>query len=140
MLVRDTTFARGNRLFVWFFNKVTGKDKDETTSQTTLSLNRISVIPKQSGIAFEANASLNLLIKFPSFLMKAIPGASKDKFEKTGGEKLCFMCLVVVHTLYVLISYVLLFTTGESLKKTLEDDLPTALELFRQEYIRWLSS
>lgn len=114
VLVRDTTFARGNRLFVWFFNKVTGKDKDETTSQTTFSLNRISVIiPKQSGIAFEANASLNLLIKFPSLLMKAIPGASKEKFEKTGGE---------------------------SLVKALEDDLPTALEQFRQEYINWLSS
>jgi len=105
VLVRDTTFARGNRLFVWFFNKVTGKDKDETTSQTTFSLNRISVVPEQSGVAFEANASLNLLIKFPSLLMKAIPGASKEKIEKTGGKKLCFMCLVV-HTLYVLISYV----------------------------------
>lgn len=136
VLVRDTTFARGNRLFVWFFNKVTGKDKDETTSQTTFSLNRISVIPKQSGVAFEANASLNLLIKFPLFLMKAIPGASKDKFEKTGGKKLC----LVVYTLYVLISHVLLLTTGESLVKALEDDLPTALEQFRQEYINWLSS
>ena len=113
MLVRDTTFARGNRLFVWFFNKVTGKDKDETTSQTTFSLNRISVVNSKSGVAFEANASLNLLIKFPSLLMKAIPGASKAKFEKTGGE---------------------------SLVKALEDDLPTALEQFRQEYINWLSS
>ena len=45
--------------------------------------------------------------------MKAVPGASKAKFEKTGGE---------------------------SLVKALEDDLPTALELFRQEYISWLSS
>ena len=117
VLVRDATFARGNRLFVWFFNKVTGKDKDkdkdETSSQTTFSLNRISVVPKQSGVVFEANASLNLIIKFPSLLMKAILGASKDKFEKTGGE---------------------------SLVKALEDDLPTALELFRQEYINWLSS
>jgi hypothetical protein len=43
--------------------------------------------------------------------MKAIPGASKEKFEKSGGE---------------------------SLQKALEDDLPAALERFRQEYVWWL--
>ena len=64
-------------------------------------------------IAFESNANLSLFIKFPALLMKAIPGASKENFEKTGGE---------------------------SLVKALEDDLPTALENFRKEYVKWLES
>ena len=116
VLIQDSTRAEGNRIFVWFFNKVTGKDSSTTKSseQTTLSLNRISAVAKGSDmIAFEANANLSLKIQFPSLLLKAIPGASKEKFEKTGGE---------------------------SLRKALEDDLPVALESFRQEYIRWLKN
>ena len=114
VLIQDSTRAEGNRLFVWFFNKVTGKDSStaKTSEQTTFSLNRISAVAKGSDmIAFEANANLNLKLQFPTLLMKAIPGASKEKFEKTGGE---------------------------SLRKALEDDLPAALESFRQEYTRWL--
>jgi hypothetical protein len=114
VLIQDSTRAEGNRLFVWFFNKVTGKDSSttKTSEQTTFSLNRISAVAKGSDmIAFEANANLNLKLQFPTLLLKAIPGASKAKFEKTGGE---------------------------SLRKALEDDLPAALESFRQEYIRWL--
>lgn len=118
VLIRDETYAKGSRLFVWFFNKVTGKNKnnkDEPSpgkDQTTFSISRINVVPKENGmLSFEANANLSLLVQFPSFLMKAIPGASKEKFEKTGGE---------------------------ALLKALNDDLPSALEGFRQEYVRWL--
>ena len=114
VLIRDATYAKGNRLFVWFFNKVTGKDKSTKSEQATFSFNKISVVPKENDmIAFESNANLSLFIKFPALLMKAIPGASKEKFEKTGGE---------------------------SLVKALEDDLPTALENFRREYMKWLES
>ncbi|KAL3815333.1 hypothetical protein ACHAXA_010015 [Cyclostephanos tholiformis] len=121
VLIRDSTYAEGNRLFVWFFNKITGKDKGNTDSssnvksdQTTFSLNRFGVVLKENGmISFEANANLIVRIRFPSFLMKAIPGASKEKFEKTGGA---------------------------SLQKALEDDLPAALEGFRQEYVLWLEN
>ncbi|KAL3766694.1 hypothetical protein ACHAW5_006952 [Stephanodiscus triporus] len=121
VLIRDSTYAEGNRLFVWFFNKITGKDKDNAdgslrtkNDQTTFSLNRFGVVKKENGmISFQANASLIVQIRFPSFLMKAIPGASKEKFEKIGGE---------------------------SLQKALEDDLPAALEGFRQEYVRWLEN
>lgn len=114
VLIRDATYAKGNRLFVWFFNKVTGKDKSNNSEQATFSFNRISVVPKENDmIAFESNANLSLLIKFPAMLLKAIPGASKEKFEKTGGE---------------------------SLVKALEDDLPTALENFRREYVKWQQS
>mmetsp|Transcript_32416 Transcript_32416/g.68171 ORF Transcript_32416/g.68171 Transcript_32416/m.68171 type:complete len:300 (-) Transcript_32416:950-1849(-) len=118
VLIRDETYAKGSRLFVWFFNKVTGKNKnnkDEPSpgkDQTTFSISRINVVPKENGmLSFEANANLSLLIQFPSFLMKAIPGASKEKFEKTGGE---------------------------ALLKALDTDLPMALEGFRQEYVLWL--
>lgn len=118
VLFSDATCAEGNRLFVWFFNKVTGKDKgnkegasSDSGEQTTCSFNRISVIPTDDGkISFESHANLCVQIKFPSFLMKAIPGASQDKFEKTGGA---------------------------ALLKVLEEDCPGALELFRQEYVRW---
>ena len=118
VLIRDSTFAEGNRLFLWFFNKVTGKDKgDEGQSsgeQTTSSLNKINVVPTENDcIFFESNAFLSIEINFPSFLMKAIPGASKEKFEKTGGESLC---------------------------KVLESDCPAALEAFRQEYVRWIEN
>ena len=119
VLIRDSNYAIGNRLFCWFFNRVTGKstiNKKASSSkniQTTFSINRISVVPKENGmISFEANANLSVFLRFPSFLMKAIPGASKENFELTGGE---------------------------FLQKALEDDLPVALEGFRNEYVRWLS-
>lgn len=121
VLIRDSTYAEGNRLFVWFFNKITGKEKSNadgsstvTGDQTTFSLNRFGVVSKENGmISFEANANLIVRVRFPSFLMKAIPGATKEKFEKTGGA---------------------------SLQKALEDDLPAALEGFRQEYVWWLEN
>lgn len=119
VLIRDSTYAEGNPLFVWFFNKISGKGKRDTVSssltkndQTTISLNRFGVILRENSmISFEANANLVVRIRFPSFLIKTIPGASKEKFEKAGGE---------------------------SLQKALEDDLPAALEGFRQEYVGWL--
>ena len=117
VLIKDTTMAEGNRLFVWFFNKVTGKDKDEATSSvkdpTTLSVNTINAVRKEDMITFESAAYLNIQIQFPAFLMKAIPGASKEKYEKTGGE---------------------------SLRKVLEKDCPVALEAFRQAYLQWLEN
>jgi len=109
VLIRDATFAKGSRLFVWFFNKVTGKDKDKREDQATQSLNRIRVLPMDDGsITFECNANLSITIKIPAALMKIIP--NKEKAEKTGGESLC---------------------------ATLKADIPTALSDFRQEYMNW---
>ncbi|KAL7446178.1 hypothetical protein ACHAXM_010044 [Skeletonema potamos] len=110
VLIRDETYATGNKVFVWFFNKVTGKDKDsKREDQTTLSLNRIRVLPMEDGsIAFECNANLSVSIKIPPVLMKII--SSKEKAEKTGGESLC---------------------------ATLKGDIPSALSGFRQEYMKW---
>lgn len=110
VLIRDSTFAKGNRVFVWFFNKVTGKDKDnKREDQTTQSLNRIRVLPMEDGsIAFECNANLSISIKIPAVLMKIIP--NKEKAEKTGGESLC---------------------------ATLNGDIPYALSGFREEYMKW---
>ncbi|KAL3762724.1 hypothetical protein ACHAWU_001669 [Discostella pseudostelligera] len=120
VLIRDMNYAEGNPLFLWFFNKVTGNDKITKSGpgykkvQSAFSINRISVVPKENGtIAFEGNATLSLLLQFPAFLFKALPGASKEKYEKTGGKYL---------------------------KKALEDDLPAALEGLRREYDRWLQS
>lgn len=110
VLIRDATFAKGSRVFVWFFNKVTGKDKDnKREDQATQSLNRIRVLPMEDGsIAFECNANLSISIKIPAVLMKIIP--NKEKAEKTGGESLC---------------------------ATLNGDIPYALSGFRQEYLNW---
>eukprot|EP00580_Thalassiosira_gravida_P016058 CAMPEP_0201669452 /NCGR_PEP_ID=MMETSP0494-20130426/23696_1 /ASSEMBLY_ACC=CAM_ASM_000839 /TAXON_ID=420259 /ORGANISM="Thalassiosira gravida, Strain GMp14c1" /LENGTH=334 /DNA_ID=CAMNT_0048150203 /DNA_START=110 /DNA_END=1114 /DNA_ORIENTATION=- len=124
VFIRNLTRAKGNRLFVWFFDKVTGKDKENSNKkdepsnggQTTLSLNKIRVVPAENSssmISFESNTSLSIQIQFPAILMKAIPGASKEKSEKTGGD---------------------------TLRKVLEDDCPGSLEAFRQEYVRWLES
>lgn len=115
VLIRDSTYAKGNRLFVWFFNKITGKDKEDNakTDQTTFSLTKIRVVQEGNGIAFQSIANLGIQIRFPAFLMKAIPGASQEKFESQGGV---------------------------SLRKALEDDIPDALALFREEYIQWLET
>eukprot|EP00804_Cyclotella_cryptica_P009574 CCRYP_006270-RA/>CCRYP_006270-RA protein AED:0.04 eAED:0.04 QI:221/1/1/1/1/1/2/138/286 len=111
VLVKDSTYAEGNRIFVWFFNKATGKDKRQNSEAMTESLNIIRAVPVENGgIAFEANASLRVRVKFPSFLMKVIPNG-KEKTEQIGGE---------------------------SLRKVLEEDIPVALDGFRQEYMRWL--
>jgi hypothetical protein len=113
VLIKDSTYAEGNRIFVWFFNKVTGKDKHEGKKEaTTQSLNTIRTIPVGDNIAFEANAYLRVKVKFPSFLMKVIPNG-KEKTEETGGV---------------------------SLRKVLEADLPYALDSFRQEYVQWLEN
>lgn len=110
VLIRDSTYAEGNRLFVWFFNKVTGKDKGaKGEDQTTQSLNIVRVLPMEDGsIAFECNANLSISIEIPAVLMKIIP--NKEKAEKTGGD---------------------------SLRATLKGDIPSALSSFREEYIKW---
>jgi hypothetical protein len=110
VLIRTETYATGNKLFVWFFNKVTGKDKDnKREDQTTLSLNRIRVLPMEDGsIAFESDANLSVSIQVPAVLMKIV--RNKEKAEKTGGESLC---------------------------ATLKGDIPSALSSFRQEYMKW---
>ena len=112
VLIRDSTYAEGNRIFVWFFNKVAGKNADSQSNEsTTQSLNIIRTVPVGNGdIAFEANASLIVQVKVPSFLMKVIP-SGKDKAEETGGKSIC---------------------------KVLEEDIPVALRGFREEYLQWL--
>lgn len=113
VLVKDSTYAEGNRVFVWFFNRATGKDKRRDNEAMTQSLNTIRAVPAENdGIAFEANACLRVQVKFPSFLMKVIPNG-KEKTEQIGGE---------------------------SLRKVLEEDIPVALDGFKQEYIRWLEA
>ena len=92
-------------------------NKDGTVGrkdQTALSLNRISVVRQENDmISFQGSATLSLVLQFPSFLFKALPGASKEKSERTGSKYL---------------------------KKALDDDLPAALDGLRNEYIRWLQS
>ena len=114
VLVRDSTYAKGNRLFVWFFNKITKKDDidDSNRDQTTQSLNILRVLPMDDGsIAFECNANLSISVKVPAVLMKIIP--NKENAESTGGE---------------------------SLVATLQKDIPTALSAFRDSYIKWRDS
>ena len=120
VLIRNLNYAEGNQLFLWFFNKVMGSDKvnkDGTVGrkdQTALSLNRISVVRQENDmISFQGSATLSLVLQFPSFLFKALPGASKEKSERTGSKYL---------------------------KKALDDDLPVALDGLRTEYTRWLQS
>ncbi len=120
VLIRNLNYAEGNQLFLWFFNKVMGSDKVKKGGplskkiQTATSLNRISVVRQENGmISFQGSATLSLLLNFPSILLKALPGASKEKSERTGSEYL---------------------------KKTLDDDLSAALDGLRNEYVRWLQS
>ena len=106
VVIRDETQVKSR-----FFNTAKGKDKKDN-DQTTFSVNRISVARNDDDlISFKSNANLNLLVNIPKILLKAIPGASKEMFEKKGGE---------------------------SLQKTLENDILVSLEEFRREYLRWL--
>jgi hypothetical protein len=98
VLIRDSTYAEGNRIFVWFFNKVAGKDKDKEKEATTQSLNVIRTLARNDEIAFEASANLRVQVKFPSVLMKVIPGG-KEKAEQTGGGEECLLINILVHYL-----------------------------------------
>lgn len=119
VLIRDSNYAEGSPLFVWFFNKVTRKDKiiegglPYRKGQTAFSFTRITAVPLENDmISFQANATLSLLFKFPSFLFKALH-SSKEKTEMIGGKYL---------------------------KKALDGDLPAALDRLQKEYFLYLRS
>ena len=77
VVVKDKTQLKGR----FSSNKVTSPGNNE---QTTTSVNRISVVPREDGmIAFESNAALSLSVQFPSFL-----SASKNSLEKTGCDSI----------------------------------------------------
>lgn len=108
VVIRDATRVKGR----FFTNPAGDPASSESTEQTTFSVNRISVVPKENGaISFESKSNLSILLEVPSLLMRAIPGASRERLERTGGA---------------------------ALQKTLEEDLTVSLEEFRREYVRWI--
>ena len=125
VVVKDKTQLKGR----FSSNKVTSPGNNE---QTTTSVNRISVVPREDGmIAFVSNAALSLCVQFPSFL-----SASKNSLEKTGCAS-----IQKVRGRFFLVSLFIRYTdTYDTLliQKILEEDVSASLKKFHAEYVRWL--
>jgi len=118
VLVKDTTEASGIPLFVYFFNRVTGKveksdDDASSAEQSTTSVNRISYSVLDERVQFTSKANLSIRLGFPRVILKVLPGARTRKIEEKGGE---------------------------ALVSALEKDIPTALENLVDEYVQWLEA
>ncbi|EJK73275.1 hypothetical protein THAOC_05110 [Thalassiosira oceanica] len=118
VLVGDTTEATGIPLFVYFFNRVTGKaeisdDDASSAEQTTTSVNRISYSVLDERVQFTSKANLSIRLGFPRVILKILPGARTKKIEEKGGE---------------------------ALVSALEKDIPTALENLVDKYVKWLQA
>ena len=116
VLVGDTTEATGIPLFVYFFNRVTGKaeksdDDGSSAEQTTTSVNRISYSVSGERVQFTSKANLSIRLGFPRVILKILPGARTKMIEEKGGE---------------------------ALVSALEKDIPIALENLVDKYVGWL--
>ncbi len=87
VFISDKRIAEGPRLLVWVFNKLMGagkKDDGEDTEQAITSLTRFyaNTISKDE-VIFTLESSLDIAVKFPSFMLKILP-VSKEKAEEEG--------------------------------------------------------
>jgi len=118
-LLDSTQDAKGAPPLVWLFKKLTGSGNGVTHSGSSdvdpkgsSSFTRVYAVPSEDGkgISFEANASLNIVIKFPSIMMKLLP-VNVEKFEEQGSA---------------------------SIQKVLDKSIRPSMELFVEAYKKWL--
>ncbi len=88
VFIKNKQFAEGPKFLVWIFNQLTGKTnskKDKEKEQTVHSLSKFTyeTTPDGESIIFTIEASLEIVVKFPSFLLKILP-VSKEKAEEQG--------------------------------------------------------
>jgi len=116
VFIKDKPTVSGPRLLVWLYNQLTGSSKkddenedDEEKEQTIHSLSRFSyeITPDGKDIMFTIQANLEVIVKFPSLLMKILP-VSKEKAEEQGSASVLNAmvtdieaCLPKIRNLYI---------------------------------------
>jgi hypothetical protein len=97
VFIRDQRKAKGPKLLVWIFNRLTrknssGDDDDDNQNdkeeQSVSSFSRfytkiINDDEDESSVVFAIDSSLDIAVKFPSLLLKILP-VSKEKAEEQG--------------------------------------------------------
>lgn len=92
VFIKDDPVAEGPKLLVWIYNQLTGKNKqndeddgDNEKEQTIRAFSRFSyeATPDGKSLVFALESTLEVIVKFPSLLLKIIP-VSKEKAEEQG--------------------------------------------------------
>lgn len=120
-LLDSTQDAKGAPPLVWLFKKLTGSgngvthagNSDVDAKKGSSSFTRVYVVPSEDDrvISFEANATLDIVVKFPSVMMKLLP-VNIEKFEEQGSA---------------------------SIQKVLDKSIRPSIELFVEAYKKWLT-
>lgn len=93
VFIKDTRIVEGPRLLVWIFNTLTGKNKKQSDNdvneqqeeQSVRAFSRFSYEDDQDGesLMFVVKSKLEVIVKFPSLLLKVLP-VTKEKAEEQG--------------------------------------------------------
>lgn len=100
---------------VWLYNKLTGASSDsyKKDSRSTSSYSIVKVKPiSDDQFVFTSFAQIEVNVKFPSTLIKILP-VSVEKLEEQGSN---------------------------AMQKSIEKELSTNLERFRNAYVKWLEN
>ena len=88
VFIKDSRFVEGPRLLIWIFNQLTGakgKQKDKEEESTVRSISRFTCDESPDGktVEFTIKSKLEIVVEFPSILLKILP-VSKEKAEEQG--------------------------------------------------------
>ena len=94
VFINDSQIVDGPRVLVWIYNQLTGKktktkkdhdNDDEGKEQSVRAFSRFTyeTTPDGESIIFSVESTLEVVVKFPSLLLKILP-VSKEKAEEQG--------------------------------------------------------
>mmetsp|Transcript_13535 Transcript_13535/g.20539 ORF Transcript_13535/g.20539 Transcript_13535/m.20539 type:complete len:347 (-) Transcript_13535:302-1342(-) len=89
VFIKDSPIVKGPRVLVWIYNQLTGSNKptkDGTEKeQTVRAFSRFSyeATPDGKSFVFSVQSKLEVIVEFPSLLLKIMP-VSKEKAEEQG--------------------------------------------------------
>lgn len=91
VFIKDSQIVEGPRVLVWIYNQLTGNNKskkdnnDEGKEQSVRAFSRFTyeTTPDGQSIIFSVESTLEVMVKFPSLLLKVMP-VSKEKAEEQG--------------------------------------------------------
>jgi len=92
VLINTEQKAKGSKLLVWTFNKLTGNDKtpdDDSGEEMVHSLTQVTFQPtaEQDTAIFKFQTSFEISVQFSSLLLKILP-VSKEKAEEQGSASI----------------------------------------------------
>ncbi len=105
VFIKDSPIVQGPRILVWIYNQLTGSNKNKNVNktaakdgsdtntdenekeQTVRAFSRFTyeTTPDGKSLIFSVESKLEVVIKFPSLLLKIMP-VSKEKAEEQGSE------------------------------------------------------